>query len=371
MIKFLDLTKQYKSIKKEVDNAIKKVLNSGVFIGGEELEKLEKEIAEFCKTKYAIGVNSGTDALFLSLKSLEIGPEDEVIVPAFTFISTAEVIVSLGAKPVFVDIDYQSFNIDVEKIEARITKKTKAIIVVHLFGKMAEMDKIMKIARKHKLFIIEDAAQSIGAEHQKTKAGSIGDLGCFSFFPSKNLGAYGDAGMIITNSKKLADKVKLLRTHGSLSKKKYNSLIIGINSRLDSIQAAILRIKLKYLKKWNKERLEIAKYYNQKLKSVGEIIITIVENNESNGINQYTIRTKKRKQLKKYLESKGIETKIYYPLSLHLQPAFKYLNLKKSYFPESEKASKEVLSLPIYPELVKENQDYIIKQIKNFYYESK
>jgi dTDP-4-amino-4,6-dideoxygalactose transaminase len=382
-IKFLDLTSQYKSIKKEIDKAIKRVLESGQFIGGKEVENFEKEIAKFCRVKYAISVNSGTDALFLSLKALGIGPGDEVITTPFTFIATAEVIANLGAKPVFVDINPKTFNIDSSKIEKAITKKTKAIIPVHLFGQMADMDEIMRIARKYKLFVIEDAAQAIGAEIKlksqisklKTvtkkskvlKAGAIGDLGCFSFFPSKNLGAYGDGGMVVTNNKKLADKIRLLRSHGSSPKEKYFNLTLGTNSRLDAIQAAILRVKLKYLKKWIKKRQEIANYYNQSLKGVGDIKVPEMLPDRTHTFHQYTIRTKYRNELKKYLEKNGIPTMIYYPLPLHLQPAFKYLGYRKGDFPESEKASKEVLSLPIYSEIRLKDKNLVIKKIREFY----
>ena len=375
-IKFLDLTSQYKSIKKEIDKSIERVFNSCQFIGGKEVEEFEKEIAKFCGVKYAISVNSGTDALFLSLKAFEIGPGDEVITTPFTFIATAGVIANCGAKPVFVDIDSRTFNIDTSKIEKAITKKTKAILPVHLFGQMADMSKIMKIAKKYKLYVIEDAAQAIGAQlkskikNQKSKilkAGTIGDCGCFSFFPSKNLGAYGDGGMLVTNDKKLADKIRLLRNHGSSPKEKYLNLIVGTNSRLDAIQAAILRVKLKYLPKWSKKRAEIASYYSKNLKGIGDIITPVVASNRNHIFHQYTIRTKSRDELQKFLKENEIPTMIYYPLPLHLQPAFKYLKYRKGNFPEAEKASKEVLSLPIYPELPRNDQDLLLKKIKIFF----
>lgn len=366
-MKFVDLTAQYKTIKKEIDLAIKKVINNGQFILGKEVEKLEKEIAKFCGTKYAIGVNSGTDALFLSLKALNIGPGDEVITVPFTFIATAEVIANCGAKPVFVDINPETFNIDASKIEKAITKNTKAIIPVHLFGQMADMDEIMDVAQKHNLYVIEDAAQAVGAEYKGRKAGTIGDLGCLSFFPSKNLGAYGDAGMVITNNKKLAEKIRLFRTHGSSLKEKYLNLVLGTNSRLDALQAAILRVKLRHLSKWNKKRGEKALYYSKALREVGDIIVPTIGSNRNHIFHQYTIRTKQRDKLQKYLKEKGIPTMIYYPLPLHLQPAFKYLDYKSGDFPISEKVAREVISLPIYPELSQRDQDFIIKKIKEFY----
>ena len=368
---FLDLGLQYKSIKGEIDEAIKRVLENTVFIGGKEVEDFEKEVAEFCGVKHAIGLNSGTDALFLSLKALGVGPGDEVITAPFTFIATAEVVSNLGAKPVFVDINPGTFNIDVQKIEKAVTPKTKAIIPVHLFGQMADMDEIMEVARKHNLYVIEDAAQAIGAEYKGRKAGTMGDFGCFSFFPSKNLGAYGDGGMIVTNDDELAEKIRLLKNHGSSPKEKYLNLISGTNSRLDALQAAILRVKLKYLLKWSKERAGKASYYNEKLKGVGGIVTPVTASDRNHIFHQYTIRIKSRGELQKYLREKEIPTMIYYPLPLHLQPAFEYLNYKVGDFPESEKAAKEVLSLPIYPELFEKDQESIAHEIKNYYKNNK
>jgi dTDP-4-amino-4,6-dideoxygalactose transaminase len=395
-IKFLDLTAQYKSIKREINRAIKRVLESGQFIGGKEVENFEKEFAKFCGVKYAISVNSGTDALFLSLKALGIGPGDEVITTPFTFIATAEVIANLGARPVFVDIDPRTFNINPQQLAYQLNKlgklKVKAIVPVHLFGQMADMDEIMRIARKYKLFVVEDAAQAIGAkiiQNSKVKnqndnlkfkinrikkqtwrmAGSIGDLGCFSFFPSKNLGAFGDGGMVATNNKKLAEKIYLLRNHGSSPKNKYLNLILGTNSRLDAIQAAILRVKLKYLKKWSKKRLEKAIYYSAFLSRINGVKPPYIAPNRTHIFHQYVIRVKngKRDKLREYLKKQGIPTMIYYPLPLHLQPAFKYLGYKKGNFPQAESTSREVLSLPIYPELSKREQEFIIRKIKEFY----
>ena len=392
---FLDLKKQYKSIKKEIDTAIKRVVDSSIFIGGPEVENFEKEIAQFCGTKYAIGVNSGTDALLLALRALGIGSGDEVITTPFTFIATAEVISAVGAKPVFVDIDSKTFNLDPQKLLNKLNqlnrlKKLKAIIPVHLFGQMAEIGEIMKIAKKYKLKVIEDAAQAIGAKQLTTNnrqqntwkmAGSIGDCGCFSFFPSKNLGAYGDGGMITTNNPKLAEKIKLLRNHGSSPKEKYKNLILGTNSRLDAIQAAILRVKLKYLEKWSKKRAEKAEYYSSKLAKITEqvstyklsklkyLITPYVAPDRTHIFHQYTIRVNQqvRDKLTKYLSNQGIPIMIYYPLPLHLQPAFRFLGYKKGDFPETEKAAKEVLSLPIYPEIKAREQDYIIQKIQEFF----
>ncbi len=366
-IKFLDLKAQYNSIKSEVNLAVKKVIESGNFIGDTEVEKFEKEFARFCKIKYAISVNSGTDALFLSLKVIGVGKGDEVITTPFTFIATAEAIANCGAKPVFVDVEPDTFNINTLKIKKVITKKTKAIMPVHIFGQMVDMDEIIKIAKKNNLYVIEDSAQATGAEYKGKKAGTMGSLGCFSFFPSKNLGAMGDGGMIVTNSKKFNDKVKLFKNHGSSLEQKYKNLILGTNSRLDSLQAAVLRVKLNHLDKWFKVKKKIANCYFENLKNIKEISAPVVKNDRSHVFHQYTIKVTKRDKLKKYLEKKGIPTMIYYPLPLHLQPALKYLGYKKGDYPESEKASKQVLSLPIYPELSQKEQNFIINKIKEFY----
>lgn len=342
-MKFLDLTKQYQSIKEEIDTAIKRVLDKGVFINGKEVSLFEEEMADFCQAKFAIGVNSGTDALYLSLKALDIGSEDEVITTPFTFIATAEAIANCGAKPVFVDID-SSLNIDSSQI--KINEKTKAIMPVHLFGRQAKIDA--------KVNVIEDSAQAIGLPLS-------GTLACFSFFPSKNLGGYGDGGMVVTNNQELADKIRLLKNHGSSPDNKYLNLVLGTNSRLDTIQAAILRVKLQYISKWNVQRKEAAQYYSNQLKD----IVKVPDNN--NIFHQYTIRVANRDKLKDYLRASDIPTMIYYPIPLHLQPVFKYLGYQQGDFPEAEKASQEVLSLPIYPDITKEDQDDIIKKIKEFY----
>lgn len=361
----LNLKKQYSSIKKEVLKAVETVLENQEFIGGKEVEKIENSISKLCGTKLSIGVNSGTDALFLSLKALGIKAGDEVITTPFTFIATAEVITAVGAKPVFVDIDEKTFNINSELIEEAITKDTKAIIPVHLFGRMAEMERIIAIAKKHKLFVIEDAAQAIGSQYNKRKAGAIGDVGCFSFFPSKNLGGIGDGGAITTNNKKVADRLKVLRNHGSSAKEKYLNLELGVNSRLDSINAATLNVKIKYLKKWNSERREVAKYYNEGLKDIKEIITP--EIGKGDIFNQYTIKAVKRDKLAAFLIKNGIEAKIYYPMPLHLQPALRFLGYKAGDFPVAEKLAKSVLSLPIYPELDRGEADFVISIIKKFF----
>lgn len=360
---------QYKKIKKQINKAIFETIKNGNFILGENVKRLEEKIAGLVGTKYSIGVNSGTDALFLSLKALGIKNGDEVITTPFSFIATAEAIANTGAKPVFVDIDPKTFNIDVLKIKRATTKKTKAIIPVHLYGQMADMKEIIKIAKKHKLFVIEDAAQAIGAKQKINgkweMAGGVGHIGCFSFFPTKNLGAFGDGGMVTTNDKNLAEKIKLLRNHGAT--KKYYHETLGISSRLDELQAAILLAKFPYLSAWNKKRHNITKFYDKNLRNVGDIILPELLKNNYHIYHQYTIRTEHRDELKEYLEKNAIPTAIHYPLSLHLQPLFKNLGYKQGICPEAEKASKEVLSLPIYPELGLNEQKFVIKAIKKFF----
>jgi len=287
---FLDLGLQYESIKQEINSAVKRVLDSLTFIGGKEVEEFEKEIALFCGIKYAVGVNSGTDALFLSLKALNIGAGDEVITTPFTFIATAGVIANCGAKPVFVDINPETFNIDSSKIEEKITGKTKAILPVHLFGQMADMDEIMAIAKKHNLFVIEDAAQAIGAEYKGKKAGTIGDLGCFSFFPSKNLGACGDGGMVVTNDAAVAESLRMLRNHGA--RRKYYHEVPGFNSRLDGLQAAVLRVKLRHLDDWIRQRRRVAALYAKHLGEIPCVTTPYEAPGSYHCYNYYTVRLK-------------------------------------------------------------------------------
>lgn len=366
-MKFLDLVSQYRRIKKDVDSAIRRVVESGAFVQGEDVREFEREIALYCNVPYALGLNSGTDALYLSLKALGIKEGDEVITTPFTFIATASAIAQTGAIPVFVDIDPVTYAIDPAKIARRVTKRTKAILPVHLFGRMASMREIMKIARVHKLFVIEDAAQAIGAEENGRKVGSFGDAGCFSFFPSKNLGAYGDGGMVVTKNKKLAEQIRLLKNHGSSAKEKYLHLVIGTNSRLDSLQAAVLRIKLKHLASWSKARREKAAYYNVKLAGIVQVRTPEIPDREEHIFHQYTIRVPRRDALRSFLLKEGIPTMVYYPIPLHLQPALSYLKHKRGDFPEAERASKEVISLPLYPEISRKDQDLVAGSIRKFF----
>ena len=366
MIPLVDLKAQYDSIKPEIDNAIQRVLDSTSFIMGEELERFEEEFALFCNTKYAIGVANGSDALILALRACDINKGDEVITVPHTFIATAEAISNVGGKIIFVDIDSKSYTVDVSKIEEKISNKTKAIIPVHLYGQPADMDPIMRLTKKYNLKVIEDAAQAHGAEYKGKKVGSIGDVACFSFYPGKNLGAYGDAGMITTNNEEIANKLKMLRNHGRLTAK-YEHEIEGYSSRLDNLQAAILRVKLKYLNKWNDLRRRNAKKYNELLSNIGGIITPYEADYAKHVYHLYVIRTEDRDKLREELKSNGIATGIHYPIPLHLQEAYNYLGYKSGDFPVTEKASKEILSLPMFAELSDEQIEEIVELIKNCY----
>lgn len=364
-IPLLDLTRQYTSIKDKIDEAIQKVLDHGRFIMGPELLELESGLADYCTVKNGIGVASGTDALLLSLRALGIGPGDEVITPTFTFFATAGVISRLGARPVFVDIDPRTFNIDPGSIAGAITKKTKAIIPVHLYGQIADMDEISAIAEKNNLAIVEDAAQAIGATYRGKKAGSFGRTACFSFFPSKNLGAYGDAGFIATDDDDLADIIRKLRVHGA--KPKYYHSLIGYNSRLDTIQAAVLVVKLKYLPDWHEARRERAARYNQLLGDIQRIKTPFVHGHNYHIYHQFTIIAEDRDGLKDFLKSREIGIDTYYPLPLHLQDCYNELGYRKGDLPVSESLSEKVISLPIFPELTNEEQDFVAENIKEYY----
>jgi dTDP-4-amino-4,6-dideoxygalactose transaminase len=347
-IPLLDLKAQYASIREEVLASVAEVLESQVCIGGPKISQLEQKIAEISDCKYAVGVSSGTDALLCSLMSLDIASGDEVITTPFTFFATAGCIARTGAKPVFVDIDPRTYNINPELIERAITKNTKAIMPVHLFGQMCDMDPIMDIAQRHGLAVIEDAAQSITATYKGRKAGSIGTCGCFSFFPSKNLGAAGDGGMIVTNDESLYNRMLIMRSHGS--KPKYYHRYIGGNFRLDPLQAAILLVKLKYLNDWSNARRTHADQYNRELKDVA-VDTPYVAPSCVSIYNQYVIRHPQRDELKASLGAHEIGTEIYYPLPLHLQECFRPLGFTEGSFPESERAAQQVLALPVYPEL--------------------
>lgn len=364
----IDLQAQYKSIKNDIDAALKNVITNAHFVGGKEIGLLEEKIASLTNTKYAVALNSGTDALYLALLALEISKDDEVITSPFTFFATAEVICLLGAKPVFVDINPQTFNIDETQIEKAITKRTKAIMPVHMFGLPANMSAIRNIAKQHEIPIVEDACQAIAATYKGKPVGGLGTIGCFSFYPTKNLGAWGDGGMITTNNTKIATTIRMLRNHGS--KRKYFNDRVGISSRLDTLQAAVLLAKLPHLNKWTKRRQSLAHYFNRVLKGVLGISTPFVDNKSEHVYNQYTIRlpANKRDKIQAVLKQNGIASIIYYPIPLHIIPALAYLGYDKEDFPEALKASQEVLSLPLYPELKESQIDFIAALLKQHVY---
>ncbi len=362
-VPLLDLTRQYAYLKPEMDKAVLNVLAHSKFVLGPEVTQLEKELAAYCRTKYAIGVASGTDALIVALQACGVEPGDEVITSNFSFFASAGVVSRLGAKPVFVDIDPASYNIDPKLIEAAITPRTKVIMPVHLFGQMADMDPIMAIARKHNLKVVEDGAQSIGAEYKGRPCGSIGDIGCFSFFPSKNLGGGGDGGMITTNSEELHEQCRILREHGQ--KPQYHHKIIGYNSRLDSIQAAILLVKLPYLRKWSEKRIEHAGRYDREFAGLkGLKTPTVMPYATFHIYNQYTVESPNRTTVFDGLKKAGIGTAIYYPVPFHQQECFAYLGYKPTEFPHTTKAAAEVFSIPVYPEMTDAEQAEVIATIK-------
>lgn len=361
-IPVLDLKEQYKKLKPEIDIAVQEVFTDTNFILGRQVESLEQKIAALCSVKFGIGVANGTDALYLALKGLNIGPGDEVITTPFTFFATAEAIANCGATPIFVDIEPDTYNIDVSLIEKKITKKTKAILPVHLFGHPADMDVIMGLAKKYNLFVVEDCAQAIGATYKGKPVGSFGDAGCFSFYPTKNLGGSGDGGMIVTGNEKLRDTIKSLRAHGSSSRRYYHTML-GCNSRLDTLQAAILLVKLKYLSEWTESRRKVAALYNEKLAGL-PLQLPVEKSYGYHVYHQYTVRVKDRDRLVEQLKSKGVGTMTYYPMSLHKQEPFLSLNLRSSEFSVSEKCEAEVLSLPMYPELTESQMNQVVTAIK-------
>lgn len=363
-LQLVDIAGQYRRIKPEIDTAIHAVLESGQFILGKEVEEFESNMERYLDAKCAVGCASGTDALQVAMMALGIGPGDEVITTPFSFVATVEAIALLGAKPVFVDIQPDSFNIDPKLVEQAITKKTKAIIPVHLYGQPADMGPFVDIAQNHKLYLIEDAAQAIGAEYNGRKVGTFGDAGCISFFPSKNLGAYGDAGMVVTNNRHLADRIRMVIVHGS--KIRYYHDILGVNSRLDAIQAAVLNVKLKYLDAWNNTRIACAHRYNGLLEGT-PVVTPSVKANRKHIFHQYTIRVKERDGLIKHLQEYKIPYAIYYPVPLYRQKAFQHLADPDKTFPVTEQCTREVLSLPMHTELTSEMQEYIVQKIKEFY----
>lgn len=348
-IPLLDLVAQYESIKPEIDEAIQRVLDSGWFILGEEVKAFEEEVARYLDVRHAVGVASGTDALILALRALEIGQGDEVILPAYTFFATAGAVMHVGARPVLVDIDPRTYCMDVDKLQEAVTGKTRAVIPVHLYGHPAEMDPLLQVAEENDLKVIEDNAQAFGAEYRGNKTGSIGHAGCLSFFPSKNLGGYGDGGMVVTDSAKMAEQVRMLRVHGW--KTKYYPEILGYNSRLDALQAAVLRVKLRHVDAWNQRRREIAALYDQVLAEVPEIQAPFSAEHVSHVYHLYVVRTRARDQLRERLKEGEISSGVYYPQALNLTAPMKEFGFQVGDFPVSEQASEETLAVPIYPEL--------------------
>lgn len=359
-----DVTRQYQLIGEEIAAAALEVLQSGIYIGGAAVVNFEQQFADYLNATAGIACNSGTDALYLALRALGIGAGDEVITTPFTFIATSETIVSVGAKPVFVDIDGTTFNLDVAQVAAAITPQTKAIIPVHLFGQAVDMTQLMAIAQAHKLLVIEDCAQATGAQWQDKKVGNIGDVGCFSFYPTKNLGACGDGGLVTTNDGAIAAKIRILRDHGRSEQYYYEEN--GVNSRLDALQAVILSIKLGYLEDWNQKRRQLANNYQQLLANIPHIQLPQEVNGGKSVWNQYTIRVKtNRDQLRANLQAQGIRSAVYYPLPLHLQPVYQHLGYQPGDLPVAEQAAREVLSLPMFPELTISEQQQIAHSLKD------
>ena len=367
-VPLLDLKAQYREIRTEILEAIEKVCDEQGFVLGPGVAELEQALARFVGTAHAVGVASGSDALLLSLMATGVGWGDEVITVPFTFFATTGVISRLGAQPVFVDIRPDSFNMDPSQIEKRVTARTKAIIPVHLFGQCAEMDAIREIAKHRGLNVIEDACQAFGASRNQVRAGAMGDAGCFSFFPSKNLGGYGDGGLVTMNDPQLKDSVSMLRVHGS--RVRYLHECVGVNSRLDALQAAVLRVKLNYLDRWVEGRKRNATRYEQFFKQANVLDHVVPPKTDpvnAHVFNQYTIRARQRDALRAHLKDKGIGTEIYYPVPLHLQSCYRGLGYRKGDLPVSEQASEEVLSLPMYAELTDEQLTYVVDSVADYY----
>jgi len=385
-VPLLDLKAQYSSIRDKVRRAVDEIFETQRFILGPNVTALEEEVARFCRVPYAVAVASGTDALLLSLKALGVGPGDSVITVPYTFFATAGAIVNLGARPLFVDIDESSYNMDPDQVSRLLERDctynlsthklvhkasdtiVKAIVPVHMFGQCADMDEILQIVRRYRLPVVEDSAQALGAKYRDSYAGAMGDLGCFSFFPSKNLGGAGDGGMVVTHSKELADLVKLLHIHGARTK--YYHSVVGTNSRLDEIQAAVLRVKLGFLEQWNEARRKNAEAYNSELKEAGlleRIVTPGTRSGRTHIYNQYVIRCDRRDELQNFLRTCGIGTEIYYPLSLHQQECFRNLDYRTSDFPQARAAAERTLALPVYPEISAEQRAHVVSSISEFY----
>lgn len=366
-VPLLDISLQNSALRPDIEAALGRVLDTNGFILGDEVAALERELAPYCGAKHAIACASGTDALILALLAYDIGVDDEVITTPYSFFASSSSIARVGAIPIFVDIDRDTFNMDVSRVEARITDKTKAIMPIHLFGQCAEMDPLLELGARYGIPVIEDAAQAIGSEDRGRRAGSMGTIGCFSFYPSKNLGGMGDGGFLTTNDDDLAHKLRALRVHGSFER--YYHKWVGLNSRLDGFQGAVLRVKLPHLDGWSDARAQNADRYRAGLAELGSVMILPPERPEVRHIyNQFVVRVPDRRDaLRAYLTEQGIGTDIYYPVSLHMQECFSYLGYRKGDYPESERASEESLALPIFPEMTLEQQDYVISSIVKFF----
>jgi len=362
-VPFLDLKAQYVSIREEIASGLQQVLDNTAFAGGPFVTRFEKEFASFCQTDFAIGLGSGTDALWAAILGLGIGQGDEVITTPNTFIATAEAISFSGAQPVFVGIDEKTYNMNPELLEDAITPRTKAIMPVHLYGQTADMDPILKIAKKHDLFVIEDACQAHGAEYKSRPAGSIGDAGCFSFYPGKNLGAYGEAGVVVTNNAQLNEKIQMFRDHGQA--KKYYHSMIGWNARMDGFQGAVLSVKLKYLNQWNESRRKNARLYNELLANIDGVILPTEADYAKHIYHLYVIRTQNRDAFMAALAENKVFCGIHYPVPLHLQEAYSSLGYKKGDFPVAEKCCEQLVSLPMFPELTPEQIGYVVEKVKS------
>jgi|SRR3989344_124282 len=363
-VKFVDLVKQNRELKKELISAIEKTIDDAIFIGGEPVEDFEASFAQFCNKKYAVGVNSGTDALKLALLAYGIKPGDEVITVPNSYFATAMVISDIGAKPVFVDVDPATHLMSPLLIEQVITKKTRAIIPVHLFGQSADMEQILSIAKKHNLIVIEDACQAHGALYKGKIVLPVGETGAFSFYPGKNLGCFGDGGIVVTDNKEIYEKLLYLRNDGSI--KKYMHKILGMKSRLDTIQAAILNVKLPYLNRWNEKRRQHAQYYNTLLRGINGITLPVEDTHNKHTYHIYAIEIEKRDDMKAFLSARGVETNIHYPIPIHLQRAYVSSGFRKGMFPVTEEKAEKLLSLPMYPELTDEEIEYVCSKIKEF-----
>ncbi len=366
-IPLIDLRRQYLSVKEEIDKIMAGVIERGAFTLGDELESFERNFARYCGVAFAVGVGSGTEALHLTLKALGIGEGDEVITVPNTFVATVEAILMCGARPVFVDVDERTYNMEVSQLKNVFTERTRAIIPVHLYGQSAEMDEIMNFARERGLKVIEDACQAHGAKYEGRRVGSFGDAGCFSFFPSKNLGAFGDGGMVVTDDRNLAERIKRLRHHGHVDK--FTHLEPGFCSRLHNLQAAVLNVKLKYLEGWNKERRHLASLYSRLLCNL-PVKTPLIYQKAEHVFHLYVVRVRERENLKRFLNERGIQTGIHYPIPIHLQPAYRNLGYRKGSFPIAETLANQIISLPLFPGMREEEVETVVHAFKEFFHQS-